>query len=357
MYHTLIKNGSHTIIDNSIIKILYIKKVSFFNVVVMSSAILLSFFLLPHTSNAETRSDLVGKILLQVQSKGEAWYVNPADKKRYYLGRPADAFGVMRTLGVGISEKNMSAIFVSDKTNFKMLSLPHGKALLGKIILRVEKNGEAYYIEPTTGYAYFLGRPKDAFDVMRGRGLGISNTDLDTISSASFVGDESYTYYTVSNVTDGDTIKVGIDGTLQTVRMIGMDTPETVDPRVTVQCFGVEASNKAKELLLGKKIRIEKDTSQNERDIYGRLLGYVYREDGLFFNKYMIEQGYAHEYTYIIPYTYQAEFKDAEKVAKENEKGLWSPSACDGDTTSSVPSSVLDSPSSDPDTSVTSSIQ
>lgn len=143
-----------------------------------------------------------------------------------------------------------------------------------------------------------------------------------------------YTYYSVTSVVDGDTVKVNINGTVETLRLIGMDTPETVDPRKPVQCFGKEASNKAKELLVGTKVRLEKDSTQGELDKYGRTLAYIYREDGLFYNKYMIEQGYAHEYTYNTPYEYQAEFKAAQKSAQENQMGLWSPSTCNGDTTS-----------------------
>lgn len=143
-----------------------------------------------------------------------------------------------------------------------------------------------------------------------------------------------YTYYSITDVVDGDTVKVNINGTVTTLRLIGMDTPETVDPRKPVQCFGREASNKAKELLSGKKVRLEMDQSQGTLDKYGRTLAYVYREDGLFYNKYMIEQGYAHEYTYNTPYKYQAEFKAAQKTAQTNQVGLWSPSTCDGDTSS-----------------------
>lgn len=145
--------------------------------------------------------------------------------------------------------------------------------------------------------------------------------------------DAANTLYTVASVIDGDTLKITMNGKSETLRLIGMDTPETVDPRKPVQCFGKEASNKAKELLAGKKISIEADPSQGERDKYGRLLVYVRRSDGLFYNKYMIEQGYAHEYTYNLPYKYQAEFKAAQKVAQEAQRGLWSPTTCSGDTT------------------------
>lgn len=145
--------------------------------------------------------------------------------------------------------------------------------------------------------------------------------------------------YSVVSVVDGDTVKLSIDGTTQTIRLIGLDTPETVDPRKPVQCFGKEASNKAKELLTGRSVRLEVDASQGTLDKYGRTLGYIFRDDGLFYNKYMIEQGFAHEYTYNIPYKYQSEFKAAEKSARENQRGLWSPDTCNGDTTSASGSS------------------
>lgn len=135
-------------------------------------------------------------------------------------------------------------------------------------------------------------------------------------------------YYSVTLVVDGDTIKISKDGKEETLRLIGIDTPETVDPRKPVQCFGKEASNKTKELLLGRKVAIEQDASQDTRDKYGRLLVYVYRDDGLFFNKYLLEEGYAHEYTYAVAYKYQAEFKKAQQAAQTQQKGLWAPNAC-----------------------------
>lgn len=167
------------------------------------------------------------------------------------------------------------------------------------------------------------------------------------VSSLSLQDEGSqYAYYSVASVVDGDTIKVNIDGVTETLRLIGIDTPETVDPRKPVQCFGVEASNKAKELLSGKKVRVEKDQTQGDKDKYGRLLVYIYREDGLFFNKYMIEKGYAHEYTYDLPYKYQSEFKAAETYARENQLGFWSPSTCNGDTISVAEETAIDQPSS-----------
>jgi micrococcal nuclease len=161
-----------------------------------------------------------------------------------------------------------------------------------------------------------------------------SATNSGLIDNKNKATNTDYTFYSVTSVVDGDTVKINMDGKIETLRLIGLDTPETLDPRKLVQCFGKEASNKAKELLTGKKVRIETDPSQGSKDKYNRTLAYIYLEDGLFYNKYMIEQGYAHEYTYNIPYKYQTEFKEAVKKAQESKIGLWSPNTCNGITTS-----------------------
>ena len=145
----------------------------------------------------------------------------------------------------------------------------------------------------------------------------------------------------VKQVIDGDTFKVNIAGKVESLRMIGIDTPETVDPRKPVQCFGVEASNKAKLLLTGKKVSLEVDPSQGERDKYDRLLRYAYLEDGTFFNKVMISDGYAHEYTYGTPYKYQVEFKQAEADARNGKRGLWADNACAEATVVPTPTPAL----------------
>ena len=134
--------------------------------------------------------------------------------------------------------------------------------------------------------------------------------------------------YAVTRIVDGDTIVVHIDGKDESLRLIGVDTPEINDSRTAVQCFGKEASEYTKSILTGKKVRIEKDESQGERDKYKRLLAYVFREDGLFVNKSLVAEGYGHEYTYDTPYKYQTQFKAAEVMAREEEKGLWASDAC-----------------------------
>lgn len=125
----------------------------------------------------------------------------------------------------------------------------------------------------------------------------------------------------VVEVVDGDTIKVDLgSGNIKTVRYIGIDTPETVDPRKTVQCFGKEASAKNKELVGGGTVGLEKDVS--ETDKYGRLLRYVYMGD-LFINQELVAQGYAHSSSYPPDIKYQDKFTASEKQARASNKGLW----------------------------------
>lgn len=145
--------------------------------------------------------------------------------------------------------------------------------------------------------------------------------------------------YRVTKVVDGDTLAIDMNGESVTLRLIGLDTPETVDPRKPVQCFGKEASDKAKELLTGTSISIETDPTQDTYDKYGRLLAYVYLPNGTLFNKYMIQEGYGHEYTYDKAYKYQAAFKAAQQAAQSAEKGLWAPDACT-ESESAVPSTA-----------------
>ncbi len=188
--------------------------------------------------------------------------------------------------------------------------------------------------------------------------------------------DESiqFPFAKVIKVTDGDTITVSTiltgdsfssgdsllgtkgSGTVRAteykVRMIGINTPETVDPRKEVECFGREASAKAKEILTGKIVRLDLDPSQQKFDRYNRLLAYVYvvqsvggivatisadatatgttATPNLFFNKYMIENGFAYEYTYGTPYVFQKEFKSAEQAARDAGRGLWGNSLTSG---------------------------
>ena len=118
--------------------------------------------------NTALSSRLSGRILLQVEEKGEAWYLNPLNNLRYYLGRPADAFNLMRALGLGATTQDISS--------FLKNTAP--KRLSGRILLQVEDKGQAYYVNPLTLKLHYLGRPDDAFNLMRTLGLGISNSNV-----------------------------------------------------------------------------------------------------------------------------------------------------------------------------------
>ena len=134
--------------------------------------------------------------------------------------------------------------------------------------------------------------------------------------------------FAVTRVVDGDTIHVDANGQRLKIRMIGLDSPETVDPRKPVQCFGLEASAQAKMILGGQQVYLETDPGQDTIDKYGRTLAYVWTSSGRLFNLDMIADGYAYEYTYDLPYRYQADFKAAEADASANDRGLWSPNTC-----------------------------
>lgn len=118
--------------------------------------------------------DLRGRILLQVEDKGQAWYVNPVDGKRYFLGRPADAFQMMQRFGLGISNADF----------FKLKEAPAAwTRLAGRILIMTENRGQAYYFDPVALELHYLGRPADAFEVMRKLGLGITDANLNRLTA------------------------------------------------------------------------------------------------------------------------------------------------------------------------------
>lgn len=129
-------------------------------------------------------------------------------------------------------------------------------------------------------------------------------------------------YHEVVEVIDGDTIVVKIAGKNETVRYIGIDTPETKDPRKPVQCFGKASTEEHKRILKDKVVRLEGDPTNTDRDVYKRLLRYVYLEDGTFVNQHMVQSGHAFAYT-VFPNSKLEEFRTWEKEARENNRGLW----------------------------------
>jgi|GEM_PF-1148651 len=167
---------------------------------------------------------------------------------------------------------------------------------------------------------------KGEFEINTGLALGantISVKAIDAVGNESAVGGASVNFNPsrykakVINVIDGDTIKV--EGG-QAVRYIGIDTPETVHPSKPVQCYGKEASDKNKELVGGKEVKLEKDVS--ETDKYGRLLRYVWLGDMLV-NEYLVREGYAQSSSYPPDVKYQDRFIEAQRQAREEKRGLW----------------------------------
>ena len=150
---------------------------------------------------------------------------------------------------------------------------------------------------------------------MRTKNLGLGLVCLLLILSLG----AQQTWRNCIRVIYGDTIV--LDGN-EKVRFIGVDTPETKDPRKPVQYFGKEAYEFTKGLVEGNKVRLEYD--QNRIDKYGRTLAYVFLEDGIFLNAEIIKQGYGFAYTRF-PFKYLEEFRQYEKEARENERGLWAP--------------------------------
>lgn len=176
---------------------------------------------------------LSGKILLQTESRGEAWYVSTSNHKRYYLGRPTDAFYIMRHLGDGITNENLEKIPIGlnntdnkdsdhdgleDKLEIAIGTDPQNKdtdgdgyndyleiinnfnpkgigllnidknfsaKVSGRIFIQTEKNGEAWYINPSNQKRYYLGKPTDAFQIMQELSIGITNDNLALIPISS----------------------------------------------------------------------------------------------------------------------------------------------------------------------------
>ncbi|HTK04705.1 MAG TPA: thermonuclease family protein [Candidatus Eisenbacteria bacterium] len=133
--------------------------------------------------------------------------------------------------------------------------------------------------------------------------------------------------YAVGRTVDGDTFVLD-DGSRTRVRVLGINTPETKDPRKPVECFGREAAARLHQLIDGKDVRLVADAGQEDRDRYGRLVRYVMLPDGTDVGLLMIRDGYAYEYTYRSHYERQASYRAAQEEARNAKRGLWADGAC-----------------------------
>lgn len=131
----------------------------------------------------------------------------------------------------------------------------------------------------------------------------------------------------VTKVIDGDTFEIKINDKTHTVRLIGIDAPESVHPSKPVQCYSLEAKYKLQELIENKEVALVKDKSEVDR--YSRKLRYVYKDD-LFVNKTLVESGYALAKAYVPDTRFEHEFESAEELARNTKQGLWNESTCNG---------------------------
>lgn len=199
-----------------------------------------------------------------------------------------------------------------------------------KMILDQSKNREK---DTAMIKTLFAGCEKTCSDPVVKEAVKIINSTFDQDFGAKEEKKAELLSYTLLEVVDGDTIKVkNSEGKEQSVRMIGLDAPESTTMRYGyAECFGKEAANHLKLLLKDtKEVQIESDLTQTATDKYGRLLGYIV-VNGVNLNQKMIEDGYGFEYTYNLPYKYRSEFKSAQKAASEKKFGLWADSACKGE--------------------------
>lgn len=153
---------------------------------------------------------------------------------------------------------------------------------------------------------------------------------VEPVETPDRASEDFYGPYPVTEVVDGDTIEVDIDGDAEQVRLIGIDAPELVHPDRSPECYAQEASGRAEELIEGEEVVLLPDYTQDDRDKYGRLLRYVFLGDGTHINLQLLEEGMAYEYTHQAPYRYLDEFVAAEEEARDNGDGLWHPDTCDG---------------------------
>lgn len=130
--------------------------------------------------------------------------------------------------------------------------------------------------------------------------------------------------FTVTNIVDGDTIDIDIPdgrGKNTRIRLWGIDTPETKNPRTGQMYFGTEAADYAKELALGKKVTIYLEEHRT-RGKYGRLLAYVKLPEGKFLNEVLLTDGFAYA-DLRFRHSFYNKYKQSEASARSQKKGLW----------------------------------
>lgn len=142
------------------------------------------------------------------------------------------------------------------------------------------------------------------------------------LHSAQTTGDNQPGLYSINHFVDGDTIAVNMNGKTESVRLIGVDTPETHKPNTPVQCYGPAAAAYTKNLIGHSQVRLQADSESDNRDRYGRLLRYVYVPDGRLVENELIKNGYGFAYTQFA-FSKASEFRALQDEAQAAHKGLW----------------------------------
>jgi micrococcal nuclease len=156
-------------------------------------------------------------------------------------------------------------------------------------------------------------------------GMAVQETPIASPAPAeSLPSGESYPFI---RVVDGDTITVGVAGSVEYVRLIGIDAPEPNDPGGP-ECYATESTTHLTELMQTGTVRLHFDASQGLRDKYSRLLAYVELPNGTDVGYAMLQNGYAREYLYDTPYQRRDAYLEAEVTAIEGRQGLWNDEVC-----------------------------
>lgn len=137
-------------------------------------------------------------------------------------------------------------------------------------------------------------------------------------------------YFKVTAVDGGNTIHIEFNGVDEQVKLIGINMPQISDKKADTECYGEESYTRLKDLVYHENIRLETDATLGPRDVYGRILAYIYLEDGEMVNRKLIAEGNAYEYTYMNAYKYQKDFRSAQNLAKASLRGLWADNSCNG---------------------------
>lgn len=143
-------------------------------IIALALVLIIAFLAMKRFSRADSlSSDLAGRILLQVEDQGQAYYLNPVNLKKYYLGSPDEAWAIFREFSFSLDSEILN--------NYLKDGFP--SEISGRIVFNAQENYEIYYINPSDLKAYSLNTPRDTFDVMSNLSIGISNDNLRTIET------------------------------------------------------------------------------------------------------------------------------------------------------------------------------